>query len=72
MTAIRAQFLFAALLLWGGIAHTGFAAASPLIYFPAFMMTVAGLAGFCPGIAFWKRLGLPNDPLPAKPGRRPR
>ena len=70
MTAIRAQFLFGSLLLWIGIALTGFSQASIFLYLPATSLAVAGAAGFCPGVAFWEKLGLPNEPIAAMPGRK--
>ncbi|MHB1567140.1 MAG: hypothetical protein ACYCXG_10575 [Acidiferrobacter sp.] len=59
MTAQRAVYLTAALMILLGIALTGFTRVNGLLYVPAALLGFAGITGVCPGLRFWQRLGLP-------------
>jgi hypothetical protein len=56
--ALRAQFISSALLVLTGIWLTGFNHAHWSLYIPVAALTFAGITGICPGLMFWKKLGL--------------
>ncbi len=58
MTAQRMVYLSTAAVVSLGIWHTGFDKASWVLYFPAGLLTLAGITGICPGFLFWKKCGL--------------
>ena len=49
-SALRALFLFAACVLWTGIALTGFRVVSWVLYVPAAFFSFAAITGICPGL----------------------
>ena len=58
MTAQRMVYLTASLMPLLGIALTGFARVSFVLYIPVAMLGFAGITGVCPGLLFWRRCGL--------------
>ena len=58
MTAMRMQFLVIAIIVLIGIALTGFRAVHWFLYVPVVVLAFAGITGFCPGMMFWKKIGL--------------
>jgi hypothetical protein len=58
MTAIRAQFISIAIVVFIGILLTGFDKVHWFLYLPVVMLLFAGLTGICPGLLIWKKLGL--------------
>ena len=58
MSALRMQFLSIAAVVLIGVWLTGFDQAHWFLYVPVAMFTFAGLTGICPGLIFWKKIGL--------------
>jgi hypothetical protein len=58
MTAIRMQFISIAIVVFIGILLTGFDKVHWFLYVPVVMLLFAGLTGICPGLLFWKKMGL--------------
>lgn len=58
MTALRMQFFATALVVFIGIFLTGFDKVHWFLYLPVAMFLFAGLTGICPGMIFWKKIGL--------------
>ena len=58
MTAMRMQFLSIALVVFIGIALTGFERVHWFLYVPVAALAFAGVTGICPGMTIWKKLGL--------------
>lgn len=54
--AIKAFFLFTALLLWAGIWLTGLDDAHWLLYLPATFFLLASLTGICPGLIVFREI----------------
>jgi hypothetical protein len=48
-------------LLWLGIWHTGFAAASWILYLPAAMFVFAAATGICPGAIVSRQILPPKE-----------
>ena len=46
--SLRAFYLFAASAMWLGIWHTGFTAASWILYVPATTFIFGAITGYCP------------------------
>ncbi len=61
MTAMRMTQLTIAAIILVGIWLTGFNNVHWLLYVPAAMLAFAGAVGFCPGAAFWAKLGFKNN-----------
>lgn len=57
-SALRVQFITIALILLIGVWLTGFDKAHWFLYVPVIGLTFGGITGFCPGLAFWKKMGL--------------
>ena len=57
-SALRAQFLSIALIVFIGIWLTGFDKVHWFLYFPVVVLSFAGITGICPGLIFWKKVGL--------------
>lgn len=57
-SALRVQFLSVALLVFVGIWLTGFEKVHWFLYVPVAALTFAGITGICPGLIFWKKVGL--------------
>ena len=53
--SVRLFLLIVGLVIWGGIALTGFSVVHWLLYLPAVFLVFAAVTGFCPGmmIARW-------------------
>ena len=58
MTAIRMQFISVAIVVFIGILLTGFDKVHWFLYVPVVLLLFAGLTGICPGLLFWKKMGL--------------
>lgn len=58
MTALRMQFLSISIVVFIGIWLTGFDKAHWFLYVPVVMFAFAGITGICPGLFFWKKIGL--------------
>ncbi len=58
MSALRMQFFTLALLVFIGIWLTGFSAVNWFLYVPVVLLLFAGITGICPGLLFWKKMGL--------------
>jgi hypothetical protein len=58
MTAIRMQFISVAIVVFIGIFLTGFDKVHWFLYVPVVLLLFAGLTGICPGLLFWKKMGL--------------
>jgi len=58
MSAIRMQFISMAIVVFIGIFLTGFDKVHWFLYLPVVMLLFAGLTGICPGLLFWKKMGL--------------
>jgi hypothetical protein len=56
--AQRAHFISIASIVFIGIWLTGFDKVHWLLYVPVVALTFAGITGICPGLIFWKRVGL--------------
>lgn len=48
--SVRLFLLVVGLVIWGGIALTGFQQVHWLLYFPASFLVLAAVTGFCPGM----------------------
>ncbi len=57
-SALRAQFISTAVLIFIGIWLTGFDRVHWFLYIPPVMLAAAGITGICPGLLFWKKAGL--------------
>jgi hypothetical protein len=57
-SALRAQFLSVALIVFIGIWLTGFEKVHWFLYVPVVAFAFAGITGICPGLMFWKKVGL--------------
>jgi hypothetical protein len=57
-SALRVQFLSVALIVFVGIWLTGFEKVHWFLYVPVIALTLAGITGICPGLMFWKKVGL--------------
>ena len=60
--AMRAFFLFTALLLWAGIWLTGIDVVHWLVYIPAVFLVIAAVTGICPGMVFLKKIFKESSP----------
>lgn len=54
--ALRATFFVISLIIWAGIALSGFDAVHWLLYIPAVFLGFASITGICPGLIFNKML----------------
>jgi hypothetical protein len=57
-SALRAQFISVALIVFIGIWLTGFVKVHWFLYVPVIVLTFAGITGICPGLMFWEKIGL--------------
>ena len=57
-SALRVQFLSIALFVFIGIWLTGFEKVYWFLYVPVIALAFAGITGICPGLIFWKKVGL--------------
>ena len=57
-SALRAQFITIAALIFVGIWLTGFDKVHWFLYVLVGLFTFAGITGICPGLIFWKKIGL--------------
>lgn len=57
-SALRVQFISTALMVLIGIWLTGFDRVHWFLYVPVAALTFAGITGICPGLMFWKKIGL--------------
>jgi hypothetical protein len=57
-SALRVQFVSIALIVFIGIWLTGFGNVHWFLYVPVGALTFAGITGICPGLIFWKKVGL--------------
>lgn len=48
--SVRLFLLVVGLVIWGGIALTGFQQVHWLLYLPASFLVLAAVTGFCPGM----------------------
>lgn len=53
---LRLFLLFGGALTWAGIWHTGFSAASWILYIPAAMFVFAAVTGICPGAIIMRKI----------------
>lgn len=58
MTALRAQFILIAVMISIGILLTGYDKVHWFLYLPVAAFLFAGITGICPGLLFWKKVGL--------------
>ena len=58
MTAQRMVFLTTSIVVFAGIWLTGFDKAHWILYIPPSALLFAGVTGICPGINFWRKMGL--------------
>ncbi len=58
MKALNMQFFTIALLILVGIWLTGFEKVHWFMYVPVVALIFAGITGICPGLLFWKKIGL--------------
>jgi len=58
MKALNMQFFTIALLILVGIWLTGFEKVHWFMYIPVVGLIFAGITGICPGLLFWKKIGL--------------
>ena len=58
MKALNMQFFTIALLFLVGIWLTGFEKVHWFMYVPIVVLIFAGITGICPGLWFWKKIGL--------------
>ena len=58
MKALNMQFFTIALLFLVGIWLTGFEKVHWFMYVPVVLLIFAGITGICPGLLFWKKIGL--------------
>ena len=56
-SAQRVHFVSIALLIFIGIWLTGFNRVHWFLYVPVIGLTFAGIAGICPGLMFWRKVG---------------
>jgi hypothetical protein len=52
------QFISVAIVVFIGIFLTGFDKVHWFLYVPVVLLLFAGLTGICPGLLFWKKMGL--------------
>jgi hypothetical protein len=57
-SALRVQFISVALIVLIGIWVTGFHKVHWFLYVPVIALTFAEITGICPGLIFWKKIGL--------------
>jgi hypothetical protein len=57
-SALRAQFITIAALIFIGIWLTGFNKVHWFLYVLVVLFSLAGITGICPGLIFWKKIGL--------------
>lgn len=57
-SALRAQFISVAFIVFIGIWLTGFDKVHWFLYVPVIGLAFAGITGICPGLIFWKKIGL--------------
>ena len=57
-SALRVQFFTVALLVFIGIWLTGFEKVHWFLYVPVVALVFAAITGICPGLIFWKKVGL--------------
>jgi len=57
-SALRAQFITIALLIFIGIWLTGFDKVHWFLCVLVILFSLAGITGICPGLIFWKKIGL--------------
>ena len=57
-SSLRAQFISIALIVFIGIWLTGFDKVHWFLYVPVVLFTFAGITGICPGLIFWRKMGL--------------
>jgi hypothetical protein len=57
-SALRAQFLTVALLIFIGIWLTGLDKVHWFLYVLVGLFSLAGITGICPGLIFWRKIGL--------------
>ena len=57
-SALRAQFLSVALIVFIGIWLTGGEKVHWFLYVPVIAFAFAGITGICPGLIFWRKVGL--------------
>jgi hypothetical protein len=57
-SALRVQFISIALIILIGIGLTGFGKVHWFLYVPVVALIFAGVTGICPGLMFWKKMGL--------------
>ncbi len=58
MKALNMQFFTIALVVLVGIWITGFENVHWFTYVPVGLLSFAGITGICPGLWFWKKVGL--------------
>ncbi len=59
---MRLFLLIGSALIWVGIWHTGFGAASWVLYLPAIMFLFAAATGICPGAIVTRAILPPKEP----------
>jgi hypothetical protein len=71
MNATRMLLLTIAELILVGIWLTGFENVHWMLYVPVVLLVFAGATGYCPGLAFWTKIGFQNEPMSCElPGRK--
>ena len=65
---LRIFFAVTGLVLWLGLWHTGFGAASWILYVPALFLPAAALSGLCPGLGISRLLARRLGAGKEKPG----
>ncbi len=61
MTAMKMQFFTIASVIMIGIGLTGFEAVHWFLYLPVGLLVIAGVTGICPGLVFWRKIGLKDE-----------
>jgi len=56
--AQRVHFISVAFIVFIGIWLTGFEKVHWFLYVPVIALTFAGATGICPGLIFWRKIGL--------------
>jgi hypothetical protein len=56
--AQRVHFISVAFIVFIGIWLTGFEKVHWFLYVPVIALTFAGITGICPGLIFWRKIGL--------------
>ena len=57
-SALRVQFISIAVIILIGIGLSGFSNVHWFLYVPVAALIFAGVTGICPGLMFWKKMGL--------------